>query len=331
MPREANTWALVLAAGEGSRLRQLTTTAAGTSVPKQFCSLHGGVSLFEQALRRASVVATAAQTCAVVANQHWIWWQAVAHGLPFGNIIVQPSNCGTANGILLSLLHILARDPDAHILILPSDHYVREERILGAALEEAMRQLRLHPRELLLLGFSPQEPDAELGYILPRTDASGNTLGVDRFVEKPSLAGARQIIEQGGLWNGFIMAAKARGLLALYRERRPELLEQMRTCVQQALLGDRDSLTRLYARLPTVDFSRDILQGQEAKLRVLPVANCGWNDLGTVGRVEHVLRQSPRLARGPFEQRDGFLDLSTQYELLRRRPMPRATHSTGSV
>jgi mannose-1-phosphate guanylyltransferase len=329
MPRETNTWALVLAAGEGLRLRKLTTTAYGTSVPKQFCSLNGGASLFEQALLRASTVAPTSRTCAIVASQHWIWWQAVPHSLPLSNVIVQPSNCGTANGILLSLLHILATDPYADILILPSDHYIREERILGAALEEAMQQLRRHPQELLLLGFSPQEPDSELGYILPRIGGADKTLSVDRFVEKPSPAQARQIIKQGALWNGFIIAAKGRSVLDLFQQRRPELLAHMRTSVQHAILGDRDSLPRLYAHLPTIDFSRDILQGQESRLRVLPVANCGWSDLGTVGRVENVLRHSPRSMRGTLEQ-ESFLNLATQYEL-QHPPRSRPPQSTGAI
>ena len=56
-------------------------------------------------------------------------------------LIVQPMNRGTANGILLPLLHIEARDPDARIVILPSDHYVRDESILVTALESALGRL----------------------------------------------------------------------------------------------------------------------------------------------------------------------------------------------
>jgi mannose-1-phosphate guanylyltransferase len=310
-----NIWALVLAAGEGFGLRKLTTTTSGASVPKQFCSLNGGPSLFEQALGRAFKVAPRSGTCAIVATHHWIWWQGLPHGLPSGNIIVQPANRGTANGVLLALLHILARDPQADVLILPSDHHVREENVLAAAIESAIEQLQWHASETLLFGFVPQEADPELGYIIPKGNDGAATLGVDRFVEKPSPTQARQIIKQGGLWNGFIVAARGQSLLNLYRRRCPDLLKQMRTCVQHAILGDKESLPRLYASLPTIDFSRDILQGQESRLRVLRVANCGWSDLGTLGRVERVLRTSPG-SRPAFHEPlyPSFLSLAMQYD-----------------
>lgn len=102
-----NTWALVLAAGEGSRLRSLTTTATGQAVPKQFCSLQGGPSLMQEALQRAASIAPIQRTCSIVAAQHRRWWEAPLYHLPEENVIVQPENRGTAHGILLPLLHIV--------------------------------------------------------------------------------------------------------------------------------------------------------------------------------------------------------------------------------
>jgi mannose-1-phosphate guanylyltransferase len=65
-----HSWALVLAAGDGTRLRQLTTTSCGLAVPKQFCSFGGGHSLLHKALERANVIARPERTCAIVAQQH---------------------------------------------------------------------------------------------------------------------------------------------------------------------------------------------------------------------------------------------------------------------
>lgn len=93
-----HTWALVLAAGEGSRLHTLTTTAEGVAIPKQFCSLYGGPSLFEETTRRASHVASTELVCSIVAEQHRQWWEHSTRHLPAGNVIVQPENRGTATG-----------------------------------------------------------------------------------------------------------------------------------------------------------------------------------------------------------------------------------------
>src|SRR5688572_7927177 len=84
-----STWALVLAAGEGSRLRALTTSN-GVAVPKQFCSLHDGPSLLQEALHRAEAVAPRLRICTIVAAQHRRWWQGPLWSLPSQNIIVQP-------------------------------------------------------------------------------------------------------------------------------------------------------------------------------------------------------------------------------------------------
>ena len=302
MLAQPNTWALVLAAGEGSRLRSLTTAASGTAIPKQFCSLYEGPSLLHEALHRARAVAPDAHTCAVVAEQHRKWWKSTLESLPGGNVIVQPQNRGTANGILLPLLHILARDPTAQIVLLPSDHHVRQEAVLAGALRRAVEQLDWRLDECLLLGLEPHEPDPELGYIVPGSSDGRGALTVARFVEKPSIAQACELIRSGGLFNVFMVASTGQALLALLRRRIPQIVDAMQAAVQR----DRESgsagqaVAGLYRKLPIIDFSRDIVPGQESALGTLPAPPCGWSDLGTPKRVAEALKAAqPRARPGP--------------------------------
>jgi len=130
-------WAVVLAAGEGTRLAALTRDAAGNAVPKQFCSLNGGRALVQEAVERARRVVALDRTCAIVAQQHSQHWRKALRCLPAENIIVQPQNRGTANGVLLCVLSILERDPLARIIFLPADHFVLDE----SALERSLREL----------------------------------------------------------------------------------------------------------------------------------------------------------------------------------------------
>ena len=290
---QLKTWALVLAAGEGSRLSRLTTDATGTSVPKQFCSLNGGPSLLHEAMTRAHAIVPRERMTTIVAAQHRRWWQSALWSLPAGNTIVQPQNRGTANGILLPLLSILRRDPFARIVFLPSDHFVRDEATLTGALVEAVDELQARPDALVLLGISPDEPDPELGYIVPRQAARTRAAAVDRFVEKPDAAIARSLIESGGVWNSFIFAADGNTLLSLYRRRCPEIVEDMQTALARDGESGSGALTALYNELPHVDFSRHVLQGAENHLRVLAVPPCGWNDLGTPRRVAETISRLP--------------------------------------
>ena len=292
-----NVWGLVLAAGEGSRLRALTTRPCGTSVPKQFCSLNGGDTLLEDALARASGLVAQERICTIVAQQHREWWSQVLRHMPEKNIIVQPRNRGTAIGILYSLLHILARDPRAKVVLLPSDHYVRDEATLRASLAAALERLEQDPSSPVLLGLEPEETDPELGYILPGAPDAVGGRTVRRFVEKPELGLAAQIIESGGLWNAFIIAASAQQLVNMFTQRFAPVVMEMQVILSRFMQAGLPApagwapIVDMYERLPNVDFSRDLLEGQEASLRVVHVPPCGWSDLGTPRRVAETVRR----------------------------------------
>jgi mannose-1-phosphate guanylyltransferase len=320
MQSEALTWALVLAGGEGTRLRTLTTAPCGAAIPKQYCSLIDGPSLLQETLHRARPVASNLHTCVVVAKHHRRWWEPQLQSLPTGNRIEQPASRGTANGILLPLLHILERDPDAQVVMFPSDQHVREDAILAQALRQSVRQLRWRPAEVVLLGLTPEDADPELGYIVPgRADGPG-VWEVLQFVEKPTALRARELIARGGLVNAFIMAASGQTLLGLFRQRILDIVTAMRGAVRRDLASRSNARVTadLYAQLPTIDFSHDILPGQEANLRVLPVPQCGWTDLGTPQRVARALREVSKSGTAIASGREfDHWSLAAQQERLR--------------
>lgn len=322
MKAEMATWALVLAAGEGTRLRRLTTTSSGATIPKQFCSLRGGPSLLQEGIKRAGAAASKRHTCAIVARQHRHWWQTQLRSLPPENCIEQPENRGTANGILLPLIHILERDPGAQVILLPSDQHVRDEATLERSLYQAVEQLRERRDEIVLLGIMPEDPDPELGYIVPGR-SNGGTREVLQFVEKPALHVARELINEGGMLNAFILASAGQTLLALLRRRIPEIVTAMRAAIRHDLASPAEPsrIVDLYRDLPTIDFSHDILPGQEAYMRVLAVPQCGWTDLGTPQRVAGALcAESNREAGYDYEPDAGHdcWSLAAQHERLQR-------------
>jgi mannose-1-phosphate guanylyltransferase len=294
MRNDAHVWPLILAAGEGRRLQTLTRNSAGAHVPKQFCSLLGGPSLLHDALSRAGSIGPRENICTIVAVEHWRWWDGVLGTLPSSNVIVQPRNRGTAIGILLPLLHILASDCEAQVVVLPSDHYVRDEATLRRSLQEAVARVATHPDDVLLLGIEAEEPDPELGYIVPGNELDAGAFEIDAFVEKPPVTRAVALIDRGGLWNAFVVVTDARALLRLFERRFPEIVREMRRVVQGMVNYPHltASLAELYSRLPVVDFSRDILEvGLLGCLRVFPVPACGWTDLGTPRRIAETVRR----------------------------------------
>lgn len=315
-----NQWALVLAAGDGSRLRALTTQPCGTPVPKQYCSLSGGPSLLEDAIDRAQSQVAGERVCAIVAQQHHRWWSNIdaLTALPRGNLIVQPKNRGTAIGVLYSLVHILSQDSEAQVLLLPADHYVADEAMLERSLAAARDHVVRCPDEPVLLGLQPDEPDSELGYVIPGPTDGFGVRTVARFVEKPELPMAAQIVRAGGLWNTFIIAASARALLNLFLPRFAPIVMEMQVIVGNALQHRTASgwpaIVDMYTRLPDLDFSRDLLEGRETALRVLPVPPCGWSDLGTPHRVGETVRKLPgERVRGSRADLSNYINLAARH------------------
>jgi len=303
MSNRQHTWALVLAAGEGSRLRTLTTDASGIAIPKQFCSLHGGTSLLLDTLRRAHGFAARNRIGAVVAESHRRWWSSDLWSLDRANITVQPANRGTANGILLPLLSILAQDPLAKVVFLPSDHYFADEAVVARALHRAVEQVYIHPESLALLGIQPEEADAELGYILPGDALQPDIFRVAQFVEKPPLDIASALISRGAVWNSFIFAADGNTLLSVYRQLMPEIVDAMETArARDAAHGaSQGAMAEFYEDLPNVDFSSRIAQRAANRLTLMNVPRCGWSDLGTPKRVAQTLLRSPAARSAPVK------------------------------
>jgi mannose-1-phosphate guanylyltransferase len=187
---------------------------------------------------------------------------------------------------------------------------VCDEAVLGASLQEAMDQVRYRPDQIVMLGISPEEADPELGYIVADCDGTGELRSVSEFVEKPTAAMAHALIARGGVWNSFIFAAHGRTLLRAFEQRCPELAAELWEIVRSPLERAAD-LADLYDRAPTLDFSRDILQGSPELLSVLTVPPCGWSDLGTPRRVNEALtRFPPRQARSRRAGHPAFLDLT---------------------
>jgi mannose-1-phosphate guanylyltransferase len=150
----SQSWAIVLAGGDGTRLRTLAIDRGGNTIPKQFCSLNGGASLVSQTVARAKSVVGVERITAIVSAAHDPYWRAELRMLPRRNVVVQPMNRGTGIGLLLPTLRILERDPEATILILPSDHHVADEGVLQAAMRSALAEVRSHPSSVT---FCPRE------------------------------------------------------------------------------------------------------------------------------------------------------------------------------
>lgn len=306
-----NMWAIVLAGGAGTRLSPLTTRADGNVVPKQYCSLYGSVSLVQKSIARAASIVSIDRVVVVVAEEHRRWWSRLLADVPPDNIVLQPANRGTAIGILRTLLHVMQAANDASLLFLPSDHYIHDERVLERSMWNALDIVNGAPDTTTLLGIIPESIDTDLGYVVPGPHRRSGGYSVLRFVEKPESDLAIGLLRHGAVWNSFIFATRTRALMRLFERRIPHTVSVMRRAGT-----DYRAIRALYPKLPTVDFSRDLLEGAAGSLSVLPVAPCGWTDLGTPCRVGACLEKFHGGIQMPAvpEQDRAHLDMSEAWQ-----------------
>lgn len=237
--------------------------------------------MLQHTIARACRLVTLDRVVPIVAAKHRQWWESELATLNQNNIVVQPKNRGTAVGILLPLLHLRLQNPNARVVILPSDHYVVNEGILKDALLRALSSVTPQSNDIVSMGITAETADTEYGWIVPAAARSGEERlqRVGSFVEKPQRERAELLLQQRALWNSFMLAGNLSAFFNLYERTCPDLLNQFPADLAP------EKVEAVYETLPTLDFSHDLLEKNADYLRVYPVPACGWSDLGTPEKI----------------------------------------------
>jgi mannose-1-phosphate guanylyltransferase len=162
------------------------------------------------------------------------------------------------------------------------------------AVSAAVDAVQARPDLVVLLGIEASAPETEYGWIefeqRPLPAVGAPVFPVRRFREKPSREVARALLAGGALWNSFVMVGRPAAFLDLYRAGAPELLRAFSPIVRALGTGrEAGVVARVYATLPSVDFSRRVLAPSD-RLGVIRLTGVRWSDLGTVERVAATLR-----------------------------------------
>jgi mannose-1-phosphate guanylyltransferase len=288
-------WAIVLAGGEGMRLRSVTRRLYGDDRPKQYAALVEARSLLRQTLDRVGALIPAERTVVVTLASHAPYVEAELRGADRPHVLAQPCDRGTAAGVLLPAHWIRSRDADATVVVFPSDHFVLEESAFMCHVAEIARAARHRLEEMILLGARPTEPEAEYGWIEPGETVGCTARGplnrIRRFREKPSAAEAALLFREGYLWNMFVFAAHVSALVEAGRSCVPLLHDRLvRLGIFLGTEHERWALRQAYTFAPTANFSRSVLEAGSMPLTLSKVSALTWCDLGTPMRVARTLR-----------------------------------------
>ncbi|HEY7166493.1 MAG TPA: sugar phosphate nucleotidyltransferase [Candidatus Binatia bacterium] len=287
---------IVLAAGDGRRMRDFVFRQRGDYLPKQYINFVGKRSMLEHTFDRAEQLIPADRLFVVIADEHRAFPEVRQQLLPRprGTVIAQPQNKDTAPGVLLPLLYLHKEYPEAILAVFPSDHFVLEENLFMSHVERAFRLVEADRSRIVLLGIEANAPDPEYGYIVPgkhinKPERNG-AREVEVFVEKPSAAAAKTIIDYQGLWNSLVFIAASSTLLQMIQNASPELsrcfsliLEAMGSPEEKSVIEE------VYREIPSINFSKEILENLSLRHRrallVLPVSGVTWSDWGVSDRL----------------------------------------------
>lgn len=278
-------YAILMAGGVGSRFWPVSTA----DFPKQFHDMLGsGETLIQKTFSRLSRIVPA-RNILILTNERYN--DLVLQQLPMVSqeqILLEPAMRNTAPCILYATMKIRKKDPDALVVVAPSDHWIEDEDAFVSDLATAFDFCHSNDA-LMTLGIEPTFPNTGYGYIECGEVAENSISKVVRFTEKPDYETAKQFLESGRfLWNGGIFIWKNASILDAFEKFMPEMTalfnegeEFYNTSAEQQFINAN------YARAEDVSIDYAVMESAP-NVYVLP-ASFDWNDLGTWGSLHEKL------------------------------------------
>ena len=269
---------LILAGGSGTRLWPVSRDA----MPKQFMTLVGQKSTFQQALQRLGDTTLFAAPIVMTVGEFrfFVQHQAAEVGCTV-TVVLEPERRDSGPAIAAGALVALQRDPDAVVLALAADHVILDT----AAFHEACRRARdaADTGRVVTFGISPSEPKTGYGYIQPgRPLEVEGVRAVQRFVEKPDAATAARYVGDGYLWNSGNFMFRSDVLKGELSRHAPELMSAVSAAVTGAT-GDTLGFTLLgadaYGRSPRTSFDYAVMEKTDRTAVI--ETSFGWSDIGS--------------------------------------------------
>ena len=270
---------VLLCGGAGTRLWPLSRK----SFPKQFTSLTGAETLFQAAALRLTgpdvakpIVITSSDFRFIITEQ------LAAVGVDPGPILIEPSARNTAPAVLAAVLHLAASDPDAILLVMPSDQVVPDRDAFGAAVRAGLPAAKAG--HIVTFGIRPTRPETGYGWLelanLP-SSSEPQTIDLMRFVEKPKLESAHEMLADGRyLWNAGIFLMSARAALAAFEAHAHHLIEPVKAALDAAKvdLGFLRLASGSWNNAEQISIDYAVME-RASNLKVVPFEGA-WSDLG---------------------------------------------------
>ena len=287
--KNKNYYAILMAGGVGSRFWPVSTQ----DFPKQFHDMLGtGHTLIQKTFHRLAQVIPK-ENIFILTNA--IYEDLVLQQLPEVSkrqVLLEPAMRNTAPCILYASLKIQKENPDAMMIVAPSDHWIEDEAKFTQNVQQAFNFCESND-VLMTLGITPTFPNTGFGYIEFDTSSKTAIKPVRQFREKPNYETAKSFIKQGNfLWNAGIFMWSAKSVIKAFQFHQPELFELFEKGINIYNTDDEDLfIAQNYGKAQNISVDYAIMEASD-NVYVLP-AEFDWNDLGTWGSLYDKLDKDP--------------------------------------
>lgn len=278
-----NNYCVIMAGGIGSRFWPMSRTTN----PKQFIDILGtGESLIQQTFRRLNRISPAENIFVVTNESYRELVKEQLPTIPDDNILGEPMMRNTAPCIAYAAYKIFQANPNANIVVSPSDHIILKEEAFNSVLSETL-EAAANSDNLFTLGIKPSRPDTGYGYI--QFNDSKSELGnenikkVKTFTEKPVLEMAKSFIESGDfLWNAGIFIWNVKSILKAFDSYLPDVSDLFKGGLGKYNTDEEKSfISNSYPVCRNISIDYGIME--KANNVYVYVSDFGWSDLGTWG------------------------------------------------
>lgn len=279
-----NNYVLIMAGGVGSRF----WPKSRNHFPKQFIDFLGiGKSLLQLTYERFEKICPK-ENIYILSNEQYLGLiQEQLAGISIANILLEPSRNNTAPCIAYASYKILKQNPDANIVVAPSDHLILKEMEFLDKISQALDYTATNDA-LVTLGITPTRPDTGYGYVNFQKEGIDGVHKVACFLEKPILKKAQEYLASGAyLWNAGIFIWRAQSIQNAFKQHATAIHELF---IQGNEVYNTNSevafIAENYPKSPNISIDYAILE-KATNIYTLP-ADIGWSDLGTWASLHEV-------------------------------------------
>lgn len=281
--------ALILAGGTGTRLWPVSRK----NKPKQVQPFVDDKTLLQKTYERISKGFKKEDIFIVSLEEQKDSIKEQLSDFPEENMIFEPFRKDTAAAIGLAALKIYKRDPEASLVTINSDHFVKNEEEYLRIIKIAEKVINKYPDHTILVGINPSYPETGYGYIKMNAAVdrieNHEIFKAEEFVEKPDLKTAKEYLKKWEyLWNPAIFIWKIDYLLNLFEKYLPDIYKPLKN-ISDALDSEsqREVLQKEFKKIKPISIDYGIMEKLE-KMLVIP-ADFGWADIGNWRTVKDVL------------------------------------------